>query len=76
MTRKALTIVLLVAACTTEAQQPTATTQCSEPRPQMCTQIYSPVCGATANGAKKTYGSGCAACADKEVVRHTPGACA
>jgi hypothetical protein len=75
MTRKALTIFLLVAACTTEAQQPPTGIQCTEPRPQMCAQIYSPVCGVAADGTRKTFGNACEACGDKAVVRHTPGAC-
>jgi cytochrome c5 len=74
MTRKALTFALLLFASTAEAQQP-STTRCTEPRPQMCTQIYSPVCAAAADGTKKTYGNSCSACAEKIVVSHTPGTC-
>jgi hypothetical protein len=73
MMGKSLTIALLVAACTTEAQPPPAASQCTEPRPQMCTKIYSPVCGVTADGARKTHGNSCEACADQTVVRHRPG---
>jgi len=57
------------------AQQP-APTQCELPRPDACTQEYRPVCGFTLDAKSKTYGNACAACADKEVVRHTPGPCA
>ena len=74
MTRKALTIALLIFAGTAQAQQ-SPPQQCTEPRPQMCPQIYNPVCGVTADGTKKTYGNGCTACADKSVTGHTPGAC-
>ena len=50
--------------------------QCSEPRPQMCTMEYRPVCGITKDGADKTYGNGCGACGDAEVISFTEGECA
>ncbi|MCW5772119.1 MAG: hypothetical protein KIT16_10825 [Rhodospirillaceae bacterium] len=48
---------------------------CTEPRPQMCTQDYKPVCATKADGTRRTYSNGCMACADKSVVSHVPGPC-
>ena len=50
-------------------------TVCKEPRPQICTLIYLPVCAATKNAKEKTYASGCTACSDKNVVSYHEGAC-
>lgn len=57
-------------------------------RPEICTQIYKPVCGQLmsdtekAAGAEqeseqkwKTYGNACTACADYQVIGFKPGAC-
>jgi len=48
---------------------------CTEPRPEMCMELYQPVCGFTKDGASKTYSNSCHACANHEVVRYTPGEC-
>ena len=43
---------------------------CTEPRPQVCTMQYDPVCGriGEGDGAEwKTYASDCSACGDPEV---------
>jgi Kazal-type serine protease inhibitor domain len=48
---------------------------CSEPRPQMCTELYQPVCGVTKAGQQQTYGNACTACTHPEVIRYTPGEC-
>jgi hypothetical protein len=52
-----------------------AMTRCTEPRPQICTQEYLPVCAQLKDGAQRTYATGCVACADAEVVGYRPGAC-
>ena len=49
--------------------------RCSEPRPEMCTQDYRPVCAERADGRTVTRSNGCAACADPDVVGYRPGAC-
>lgn len=72
-TRKILAVALLLLAGAASAQP--APTQCTEPRPQMCPQIYQPVCGIAADATKKTFGNGCSACADKAISGHTPGPC-
>jgi len=48
---------------------------CAEPRPQMCMELYQPVCGVTKDGTSKTFGNSCHACADPQVIRYTPGEC-
>ena len=60
--------------------------ECKEPRPEMCTQDYRPVCATRDNGMRcvttpcdstetKTYSNGCMACADPAVYFHHEGAC-
>ena len=48
---------------------------CEDPRPQICTAIYDPVCALTADNSYKTYASACSACGDANVSGHRPGAC-
>ena len=50
-------------------------TLCSDPRPEICTLDWTPVCGATSNGSTKTYANACNACANKEVVGYVLGEC-
>jgi len=44
---------------------------CSDPRPEICTADYDPVCGD--NG--RTYSNRCSACADAAVTYAIPGEC-
>ena len=48
---------------------------CPEPRPEMCTQQYDPVCGQLRGGDSKTYSNWCTACSDKAVESYIPGEC-
>jgi hypothetical protein len=87
MKRTAFALLLLLAApaCTqqTPPAQPPAPAgpasagqvTCTAPRPQVCTREYRPVCGTKRDGARQTYGNGCGACADANVVSHIPGPC-
>jgi hypothetical protein len=50
--------------------------QCSEPRPQVCTMEYNPVCAQLADGTASEYSSPCNACADDNVSGYLPGGCA
>lgn len=61
-------------------------TQCQNPRPQMCTMDYNPVCAVKDIGircittpcdstALVTYANGCSACADERVLGYQDGAC-
>ena len=72
--RSAFAIVLLMAlsAC---ASQPETTTQCPDPRPQVCTMEYAPACALLTSGASKEYASPCNACADDAVVGYLTGPC-
>jgi len=49
--------------------------RCTEPRPEICTQEYLPVCAELKNGAERTYASGCVACSDAKVVGYRPDPC-
>ena len=49
--------------------------QCKDPRPQMCTMDYRPVCGISKDGSKKSYSNGCMACSNLKVVEYYHGTC-
>lgn len=55
---------------------------CTEPRPEICTMDYVPVCGHRCaeppcpEEARRTYSNGCTACSDAEVTAWTAGECA
>lgn len=78
----------LDAAGSSEPPQPQGSvTTCSEPRREMCTRDYRPVCADVDTGIRcirapcpsveqKTYSNGCTACADPHVTGHRPGSCA
>ncbi len=59
---------------------------CQDPRPQMCTMDYTPVCGLRDTGVRcvttpcpstewKTYSNGCTACSDAQVFGYVSGEC-
>ena len=48
---------------------------CTEPRPQVCTQDYRPVCAELQDGNFKTFSNGCSACSDPAVTGYRDGAC-
>ncbi len=48
---------------------------CAEPRPQICTREYRPVCALLKGGATKTMPSGCSACSKGDVVSYQSGEC-
>lgn len=52
-----------------------ALTPCGEPRPEICTREYRPVCARRRDGSEHTYATSCTACADENVVGHRAGAC-
>lgn len=47
---------------------------CEEPRPEICTMEYAPVC-AVVDGEKKEYGNACSACGDPQVESFQNGNC-
>ena len=48
---------------------------CEEPRPQICTREYDPVCATLEDGSNKTESTGCTSCSDPAVVGYVKGAC-
>jgi predicted small lipoprotein YifL len=74
-----LSILLSLAACATGPLKPVPVdgrmTACVEPRSQICTMDYTPVCAELKSGELKTYSNACSACADLNVVSHRPAAC-
>ena len=48
---------------------------CEEPRPQICTREYNPVCATLKDGSKRTGSTGCTSCSDPKVVGYKKGAC-
>lgn len=48
---------------------------CTEPRPQICTMQYMPVCAILGDGSTKTYATDCSACSDARVVSYSADAC-
>lgn len=48
---------------------------CTEPRPQVCTMIYAPVCAIHTDGHSETHASACNACADDTATAYRNGAC-
>ncbi len=72
-----IVVFMQVGGSTDAKPQPAQTTeggldvfQCTEPRPQICTQEYVPVCASLVDGTKQTYPSGCVACSDANVVSY------
>ena len=72
------TAIFLGACASTDAdKKPRAAdaTICQDPRPQVCTMDYRPVCGTLTDGSMKTYSNGCGACSDIEVISWVENAC-
>ena len=77
-----LLMALSLGACASQATQPNDDASkaasrivCQDPRPQICTMDYSPVCGELTDGGSKTFSNGCGACAVSNVDGYTPGEC-
>ncbi len=74
--RIALGLVALFAIAACQVQPtPSLVTQCTDPRPQVCTMEYAPVCADLSAGGKKQYSSACNACADDAVSGYLRGEC-
>ena len=70
---------LVLAACAStdvdKTMPPAGATVCVDPRPEVCTMDYRPVCGTHKDGSVKTYSNGCGACSNPEVTFWIEGAC-
>lgn len=82
---------LCLAACTETGTLPpgeleTGVAACVDPRPELCTQDYRPVCGLRDTGVRcvttpcdsterVTYGNACSACSNPDVLGYTEGVC-
>jgi len=83
----ALLALCFIGGCGTPALNASdETRQCGDPRPQMCTREYRPVCASRDTGVRcvttpcpskewQTYGNACDACSDKAVSGYREGAC-
>ena len=73
-------LVLALSACKKQDIQPVESTEavnlCKDPRPEMCTRDYRPVCAYLSDGSRKEYSNGCTACSDGNVRSWVDGRCA
>jgi len=68
--------VVLVGACQNQAAKfEEIDNLCPDPRPQVCTMNYLPVCGVLKGDSEKTYANACSACSDERVVGTNEGEC-
>jgi len=78
LSKRVFGVVLMssaISACNSTPEKPALEVECNDPRPQICTMIYQPVCGLDNAGDTKTYSSGCNACSHPEVVGYNNNAC-
>jgi hypothetical protein len=75
-----LFVLLIISGCASNTEKADrspdtqAFTACTDPRPQICTMQYDPVCAKLETGSK-TYATDCTACSDPAVSGYYPGAC-
>lgn len=69
-------LLVSVAASGCRSQLPRDMTACDEPRPEVCTHDYRPVCGYMPGEDRwKQFGNGCTACSDPAVAGWRAGPC-
>ena len=68
----AVVTLVLLSAC---ASKPLDSTACTEPRPQVCTMEFAPVCAVLKSGGRKEFSSSCTACSDPAVNGYVMGPC-
>lgn len=77
-----ISLCLLITSCALNAKLAVdndsshkAQVKCTQPRPEVCTREYMPVCATVKGNGTKTYSNGCTACSDLRVVSYVPGEC-
>ncbi len=78
MKTKILTLIIPLCACNSAPEDVTNIdyTMCKDPRPEVCTMDYNPVCGLRSDGTEiKTFGNACTACSEKETIEYKTGEC-
>ncbi len=68
-------LLLVLGGCQSQPSE-SLVTQCTAPRPQVCTMEYAPVCAVVTSGGLKQYPSACNACADDAIAGYLLGECA
>ncbi|WP_052691869.1 hypothetical protein [Teredinibacter purpureus] len=78
-----LFISVVLSACEKPAEEPHVITppplaveRCTDPRPELCTMNYDPVCATHNNGNRTTEANNCTACATATVEHYSMEACA
>ncbi len=72
---RVLAPILVLAGCASPPPPEPLGSGCAEPRPQVCTMEYDPVCADLVAGGRADYASPCNACADDAVAAYQPGKC-
>ena len=67
--------LVMCTGCPASSGVPAGLEACADPRPEICTQHYDPVCATREDGSRATYSNGCMACADLHVTGYVAGAC-
>ena len=78
-----ISLAILAAGCATSSDEKNNLNEpgvldiilCEEPRPQICTREYDPVCATLKDGSTRIGATGCTSCSDSEVVGYKKGAC-
>jgi len=70
-----IAITLLLSACQSTPIKQKVDVECQDPRSEICTRHFKPVCGVFSEGGSKTYSNDCTACADKAVQGFNKGEC-
>ena len=74
-----LAVMLTAASACTWAETEPDLVRCTDPRPEVCTMDYTPVCALRAEDGSehwKTYANACTACSDATVKAYREKACA
>ena len=68
-------LVPVLAGCASDPELPAFDVACEDPRPEVCTMDYRPVCAVHADGSLATASNACVACSDPSVVGYRTGPC-